>query len=113
MSLSAAIDQEAKDLRRDFELNNTRKKSALPPLPPPAPTKPTPPTSPVLSHRAMAPTTAARGKPAFPGDLGPGDPRRSSRLPGDLGPGDPRRSTNRPTTSDGTRSAARSLSPTR
>ncbi|KAG9552587.1 hypothetical protein KCU79_g12557, partial [Aureobasidium melanogenum] len=54
MSLSAAIDQEAKDLRRDFELNNTRKKSALPPLPPPAPTKPTPPTSPVLSHRAMA-----------------------------------------------------------
>ncbi|KAG9518648.1 adenine nucleotide alpha hydrolases-like protein, partial [Aureobasidium melanogenum] len=113
MSLSAAIDQEAKDLRRDFELNNTRKKSALPPLPPPAPTKPTPPTSPVLSHRAMAPTTAARGKPAFPGDLGPGDPRRSSRLPGDLGPGDPRRSSNRPTTSDGTRSAARSLSPTR
>ncbi|KAG9575725.1 adenine nucleotide alpha hydrolases-like protein, partial [Aureobasidium melanogenum] len=113
MSLSAAIDQEAKDLRRDFELNNTRKKSALPPLPPPPPTKPTPPTSPVLSHRAMAPTTAARGKPAFPGDLGPGDPRRSSRLPGDLGPGDPRRSTNRPTTSDGTRSAARSLSPTR
>ncbi|KAG9674373.1 adenine nucleotide alpha hydrolases-like protein, partial [Aureobasidium melanogenum] len=113
MSLSAAIDQEAKDLRRDFELNNTRKKSALPPLQPPAPTKPTPPTSPVLSHRAMAPTTAARGKPAFPGDLGPGDPRRSSRLPGDLGPGDPRRSSNRPTTSDGTRSAARSLSPTR
>ncbi|KAH0364602.1 adenine nucleotide alpha hydrolases-like protein, partial [Aureobasidium melanogenum] len=113
MSLSAAIDQEAKDLRRDFELNNTRKKSALPPLPNPAPTKPTPPTSPVLSHRAMAPTTAARGKPAFPGDLGPGDPRRSSRLPGDLGPGDPRRSSNRPANSDGTRSAARSLSPTR
>ncbi|KAG9947808.1 adenine nucleotide alpha hydrolases-like protein, partial [Aureobasidium melanogenum] len=113
MSLSAAIDQEAKDLRRDFELNNTRKKSALPPLPSPAPTKPTPPTSPVLSHRAMAPTTAARGKPAFPGDLGPGDPRRSSRLPGDLGPGDPRRSSNRPANPDGTRSAARSLSPTR
>lgn len=113
MSLSAAIDQEAKDLRRDFELNNTRKKSSLPPLPAPAITKPTPPTSPVLSHRTMAPTTAARGKPAFPGDLGPGDPRRSSRLPGDLGPGDPRRSSNRPATSDGTRSAARSLSPTR
>ncbi|KAG9685668.1 adenine nucleotide alpha hydrolases-like protein, partial [Aureobasidium melanogenum] len=113
MSLSAAIDQEAKDLRRDFELNNTRKKSALPPLPSPAPTKPTPPTSPVLSHRAMASTTAARGKPAFPGDLGPGDPRRSSRLPGDLGPGDPRRSSNRPANPDGTRSAARSLSPTR
>ncbi|THY16266.1 adenine nucleotide alpha hydrolases-like protein [Aureobasidium pullulans] len=115
MSLSAAIDQEAKDLRRDFEQNhNTRKKSSLPPLPAPAP-DPTTPTSPVLAHRQMAPTTGPRGKgkPAFPGDLGPGDPRRSSRLPGDLGPGDPRRSSNRPANSDGTRSAARSLSPTR
>ncbi|KAI5205842.1 adenine nucleotide alpha hydrolases-like protein [Aureobasidium subglaciale] len=114
MSLSAAIDQEAKDLRRDFEQNNSRKKSSLPPLPAPATTSPVTPTSPVLPYRSMAPTPAtARGKPAFPGDLGPGDPRRSSRLPGDLGPGDPRRSSNRPATSDGTRSAARSLSPTR
>ncbi|KAI5248229.1 adenine nucleotide alpha hydrolases-like protein [Aureobasidium subglaciale] len=114
MSLSAAIDQEAKDLRRDFEQNNSRKKSSLPPLPAPATTTPVTPTSPVLPYRSMAPTPAtARHKPAFPGDLGPGDPRRSSRLPGDLGPGDPRRSSNRPATSDGTRSAARSLSPTR
>jgi hypothetical protein len=112
MSLSAAIDQEAKDLRRDFEQSSSRKKAALPPLPPPAPGTIVTPTSPVLPYRTM-PGSAARGKPAFPGDLGPGDPRRSSRLPGDLGPGDPRHSANRSSNSDGTRSAARSLSPTR
>jgi hypothetical protein len=121
MSLSAAIDQEAKDLRRDFEQNNSRRK---PPLPAPASattstTFPSSPASPVLSFRRMPPPsttkrgTTARFKPAFPGDLGPGDPRRSSRLPGDLGPADPRHTNTRPANSDGTRSAARSLSPTR
>lgn len=123
MSLSAAIDAEAKELRRDFEQNHSRRKSTsgsgwstAPPLPAPSSpdtvtTFPSVPLSPVAATRSIN-MSASRGKPAFPGDLGPGDPRRKSGLPGDLGPNDPRRSS-RPATSDGTRSAARSLSPTR
>ena len=41
-----------------------------------------------VSSRAMA-SVYGKNKPRLPGDLGPGDPRRS--LPGDLGPNDPRR----------------------
>lgn len=121
MSLSQAIDQEAKELRRDFEQNNVRRRStsgwstsAWSGSQPSASTSTTP-TTPTFAAAQLSPVSPAksmpvpRGKAAFPGDLGPNDPRRSSRLPGDLGPNDPRR----PATSDGTRSAARSLSPTR
>ncbi|GAB7350466.1 hypothetical protein MBLNU459_g1065t1 [Dothideomycetes sp. NU459] len=95
-TLQEALEEEAREIRQELD----GRKGA------PAPRR--------LSQNFAMSSVYSGAKIRLPGDLGRGDPRRSSGLPGDLGPNDPRR---RPATADastkgsGARFSARSLSP--
>lgn len=96
-TLQEALEEEAREIREELGLKST-----------PAARRPS------QSNINAIASVYGNSKTRLPGDLGRGDPRRSSALPGDLGPNDPRR---RPSTADAStnssapRYSARSLSP--